>query len=140
MLADLHERLTGAVIECLDFRKFITQYDRKSTLFYLDPPYWNCEGNYGKELFKRAYFVDLSALLNALKGRLILSLNDVPEVRDLFAWANIQAVETTYTVGGGAKAKKAGEVIISNAAYSITKTSSKKKVGKFIISGGRQDG
>jgi len=42
-----------------------------------------------------------------------VSLNDVPEVRELFIWANIKAVETTYSVGGGKKSMKAGEVIIS---------------------------
>lgn len=114
MLADVHERLAGTVIECLDFREFIPRYDRKGTLFYLDPPYWNCEGDYGKDLFKRDDFTALADLLKGLKGRFILSLNDVPEVRDLFAWADIQAVETTYSIGGGAKAKKAGEVIITS--------------------------
>jgi len=113
-LADVHERLSGVVIECLDFRKFIQKYDLKIALFYLDPPYWNCEGDYGKDLFKRDDFEDLATLLKDLKGRFIMSLNDVPEVRELFDWAKIQAVETTYTLGGGNKAKKAGEVIISN--------------------------
>lgn len=112
-LADVHERLAGVVIECLDFRDFIRRYDHKNALFYLDPPYFNCEGDYGKELFKRQDFDDLTALLKALKGRFIVSLNDVPEVREMFAWADIQAVETTYSVGGGHKAKKVGEVIIS---------------------------
>ncbi|TCS62600.1 DNA adenine methylase [Varunaivibrio sulfuroxidans] len=113
MLADLHERLAGTVIECLDFREFIPRYDRKTTLFYLDPPYWDCEGDYGKALFKREDFTDLAAILRGLKGRFILSLNDVPEVRELFSWATIKAVETTYSVGGGNKTKKAGEVIIT---------------------------
>ncbi|NJR20670.1 MAG: DNA adenine methylase [Hyphomonadaceae bacterium] len=30
---------------------FIPRYDRIATLFYLDPPYWGCEGDYGKNLF-----------------------------------------------------------------------------------------
>jgi len=122
-LADVHERLAGVVIECLDFRDFITRYDRKNALFYLDPPYWNCEGDYGKELFKREDFTDLAALLKGLKGRFILSLNDVPEVRDLFAWADIQAVETTYSVGGGGKSKKAGEVIVTGGQRGAEKVS-----------------
>jgi hypothetical protein len=28
-----------------------------------------------------------------------LIILDIPEIRDLFAWAEIEAVETTYTVG-----------------------------------------
>jgi len=113
MLAEAHERLAGVVIERLDFREFIRRYDRPTTLFYLDPPYFGCEKDYGQGLFKREDFADLATLLRAIKGRFILSLNDVPEIRDLFAWASIEAVETTYTIGGGNKARKAGEVIIS---------------------------
>jgi len=62
------------VIEFLDFREFLRRYDRKTTLFYLDPPYWGCESDYGKGLFARADFDDLSAVLRALKGRFILSI------------------------------------------------------------------
>jgi DNA adenine methylase len=54
MLEDLHTRLAGVVIECLPYGDFITRYDRPETLFYLDPPYWGCEGDYGKHLFERA--------------------------------------------------------------------------------------
>lgn len=56
MLEDLHTRMAGVVIECLDYADFITRYDAKETLFYLDPPYWGCEGDYGKELFGRDEF------------------------------------------------------------------------------------
>jgi site-specific DNA-adenine methylase len=40
MLADIHERLAGVVIEQLPFDQFIARYDRPGMLFYLDPPYW----------------------------------------------------------------------------------------------------
>ena len=40
ILEDIHERLTGVVIECLPYNEFIARYDRSTTLFYLDPPYW----------------------------------------------------------------------------------------------------
>lgn len=64
-------------------------------------------------MFSRTDFAALSKVLRALQGHFILSINDVPEIRDLFAWAEIEAVETTYTVGGGEKAKKVGELVIS---------------------------
>ena len=113
MLADVHERLSAVTIENLDFAAFIRRYDRVDTLFYCDPPYWGTEDYYGKELFARADFERLAEALRGLQGRFILSLNDVPQIRELFAWANIQSVNVSYGVSGkGATAAK--EVIIRN--------------------------
>lgn len=99
MLEDLHSRLAGVVIECLDFETFIRRYDSAGTLFYLDPPYWGCEGDYGKALFNRADFQRLADVLAGIKGSFVLSINDVPEIREMFAWARIEEVKTTYTIG-----------------------------------------
>jgi DNA adenine methylase len=113
MLEDLHTRLTSVVIECLPYGEFISRYDRPQTLFYLDPPYWGCEGDYGRALFERADFERLAALLEGLQGRFILSLNDVPEVRDIFSAFPIVPVETVYSVSRKAEGRGAvGEVLI----------------------------
>jgi DNA adenine methylase len=53
LLEAAHERLTGVVIEHLPWSDFITRYDRPGTLFYLDPPYYGCEKDYGATLFDR---------------------------------------------------------------------------------------
>ncbi len=55
----------------------------------------------------------MSELLTSIQGRFILSLNDVPEVRELFKGFAIKAVKTRYSVQKG-KQKEAGEVLISN--------------------------
>jgi len=99
MLEDLHSRLSGVVIECLDYRDFITRYDGPGTFFYLDPPYWGCEDDYGRAMFERADFERLAMQLAGLKGRFLLSVNDVPDIRRMFAWATIDQVSTTYTIG-----------------------------------------
>ncbi len=113
LLEDLHERLAGVVIECLDFREFIPRYDRPGTLFYLDPPYWGSESIYGKELFRRADYQELAELLGRLKGRFILSLNDRAEVRETFARFRLEPVQTTYTIVGQGRSKRARELLIS---------------------------
>ncbi len=113
MLEEVHSRLARVVIECLPYERFITRYDRPGTLFYLDPPYWGNENDYGKGMFGRVDFMKLVILLHQIEGRFLFSINDRPEVRDLFAGFNIEPVETTYTVAKGG-AKRVGELIISN--------------------------
>ena len=117
MLEDLHARLAGVIIECLDFGDFIRRYDAPATLFYLDPPYWGCEDDYGRALFAPDDFARLADQLAGLQGRFLLSINDVPEIRELFAAFDLQPVETTYGISRQAAAKAAprAELLISNA-------------------------
>lgn len=123
MLEDLHERLSGVVIECLPWAEFIARYDRPGMLFYLDPPYWGSERDYGDGMFGREEFARMAALLKGLQGRFILSLNDRPEVRETFAAFPQEAVQTTYTVGGADQAKRVGELIISSPQKGRSKPS-----------------
>ena len=92
-----HRRLQRVQIERLDWHEFIRRYDRPFTLFYIDPPYWGHEEDYGKGLFAREDFARMAGLLAGLKGRFILSLNDRPEVRETFAGFVIEEVTTRYT-------------------------------------------
>ena len=107
----LYDRLATVTIENMPFEACIRRYDRKQTLFYLDPTYYGREDCYGKNLFKRADFQRLASLLSAIKGRFILSLNDVPEVRQIFRGFTICRVSTMYRMGGP---KAAIELLISN--------------------------
>lgn len=111
-LADIHHRLARVTIECLDWLAFIDRYDRPETLFYLDPPYHGSEGDYGKTLFDRDQFALMAERLAQLKGRFILSINDVPEVRALFGRFDVEPVGLRYSVGGG-KGAEARELIVS---------------------------
>jgi len=112
LLEEAHERLAGVTIEQLDWPDFLRRYDGPETLFYLDPPYWGSEGVYGHDLFGRDQFRALADALKVLQGAFILSINDVPEIRDLFSWATIEPVELIYSVGGG-KGSPAKELVIS---------------------------
>ena len=115
MLEDVHERLAGATIECLPYARFIAQYDGPATLFYLDPPYWGCEDDYGTGKFGRDDFMRLAEQLAGIRGRFVLSLNDRPEVRDVFSRFAIEAVRVTYTLAShSGDGCRAGEVLISN--------------------------
>jgi len=116
VLAKIHRRLAGVIIECLDWREFLARYDRPETLFYLDPPYHGHEADYGAEVFARADFAEMAERLAALRGRFLLSINDTPEVREIFGAFRLEAVQTTYTVGSkdAGEGKAVGELIVSD--------------------------
>lgn len=112
-LEELHERLAGVIVERLPYGELIARYDSPKTLFYLDPPYFGGEADYGPGVFARSDFARLAIQLGKISGRFILSINDTPEIRATFADFEIEAVETTYTVSG-AGAQVAKELIVRN--------------------------
>ncbi|MGZ9811295.1 DNA adenine methylase [Pseudoroseicyclus sp. H15] len=116
MLEDLHCRLAGVVIECLPWEAFLGRYDGPGTLFYLDPPYWGGESDYGPGVFERADYERLAGALRGLQGRFILSINDRPEVRECFAGFELEEVETTYSVQGGAQTGRRELMFFKNQA------------------------
>ena len=107
------ERLASVTIERQDFETFIKRYDTNDTLFYLDPPYWGNETDYGKGVFTRADFERLRDCLMGIKGRFILSLNDTPQVRELFKNFTIEQTDVTYSISKTGCCNRS-EVIISN--------------------------
>lgn len=112
MLEDVHERLAPVVIECLPFEQCIERYDaRPGTLFYCDPPYWGCTDDYGRGLFTPEDFARLAKLLSRIQGEFILSLNDTPEIRAIFAAFTLEQVELNYRISG--KPRPARELIIT---------------------------
>lgn len=107
-----HLRLARVTIEHLDWQACVRRYDRPHTLFYLDPPYYGTAG-YGVD-FPLDQYTAMAELLRTMAGKAVVSVNDIPEMREAFAGLHIRATDIAYTVGGGAKAKQAGELIISN--------------------------
>ena len=112
-LSDAHLRLSRTTIKRLDWRECIRRYDRPSTLFYLDPPYWGTAG-YGVD-FGLEQYEEMAALAESAKGQVIISVNDIPEMRKAFSRLNIQTTSIKYTVGGAnAKGEVTPELIITN--------------------------
>lgn len=115
LLEDIHERMAGVVIEQLDWRELLRRYDREGMLFYLDPPYFGNEGDYGKDVFARPDFTEMASLLARLKGRFILSINDRPEVRETFKAFAQEQVDCAYSIKGGVP-RAVKELIITSPA------------------------
>ncbi len=113
LLEAAHERLENVVFENLDWSEMIRRYDRPDTLFYLDPPYWGGEADYGTGMFARADFAEMAAQLAGISGRFLLSINDRPEIREIFGGFRLEPVTLKYSVAK-AGATQAQELCISN--------------------------
>jgi DNA adenine methylase len=79
----------------------------------VDPPYWGSEHCNGRELFGWEEFALLAGHLRSLQGRFIITVNDIPELRAMFDWAQIETAGLTYSVGSQ-NGKPAREIIITN--------------------------
>ena len=112
-LSEAHLRLSRVFIECKPYQEIIERFDKPGTFFYIDPPYWGCESDYGKDLFSRADFTNLAAMLGKVKGKFILSLNDHPGVRELFDGFHLEEVRTRYSVSAN-KNQQVAELLITN--------------------------
>ena len=113
-LSAAHLRLARVYIENMPFVDVLDRYDRPQTFFYIDPPYYGSENDYGKGLFQRSDFAVLADRAAALKGRFILSINDRPETRDIFSGFFTKAVSTTYSVGSADRRASAQELLVMN--------------------------
>jgi DNA adenine methylase len=106
-----HQRLLRVQIESLPYEQILEKYDRPTTVFYLDPPYW------GPKLYRHNFtegdFRILAERLSRLKGRFVLSLNDRSEVRATFKEFRIQREEIAYTAQAR-PGKRYGELLITN--------------------------
>ena len=121
VLEEIHERLASVTIERLPWADFMRRWDRRGMLFYCDPPYFGCEGDYGvgedgKPLFNQTQFEELAAVMADLKGGVLVSLNDRPEVRAIFSRFELRELETTYTLASGGNAQRARELLIVKSA------------------------
>jgi DNA adenine methylase len=114
LIRKTHERLQNVQLECLPYEVILKKYDRDFSFFYLDPPYFN-RPYYRYNLEEKDYAA-MAAQLKQLKGRFLLSLNDVPEIRRIFKTFNMQTLEMTYSSQRKA-GKKFQELLISNYEF-----------------------
>lgn len=112
-LSQAHLRLSSATIEHLSWDECIRRYDRPHTLLYCDPPYWGTEGygvGFGLEQYDK-----MAELAKSISGRMIISVNDIPEMRKAFSGLRIADLEIRYTVGGSGRSNSTSrELVILN--------------------------
>jgi DNA adenine methylase len=89
----------------------IRRYDRKETLFFIDPPYLQVAGY--EVPFPAERYQELADLLAGIQGRFILTLNNHPQIREVFSRFRITETQTSYSTGLDAK-QRVTELIIQN--------------------------
>lgn len=110
-IENTHKRLAKVQIESLPYEQILKRYDRPTTLFYLDPPYY--DRKLYNHNFEREDFELLAERLGPLKGKFVLSLNDVPEVRTIFRKFKLKTIQLAYTAQQTA-GKRFKELLITN--------------------------
>ncbi len=111
ILENAHTRLARVQIESLPFQEFIPKFDRPTTVFFCDPPYWRRKlYNYN---FSDDDYLTLANLLQSIRGKFVLTVDDVPQLRELFKKSKITEVEIPYTAQKEA-GKRYPELIITN--------------------------
>lgn len=111
-LSQAHLRLMHAQIERLEWAECVRRYDREHTVFYFDPPYLGTEG-YGLD-FPVEDYARIAGAVREMKGKAIVSVNDIPQMRKVFAGLPKRQVRIDYNVGGSDRGRDRRELIITN--------------------------
>ena len=107
------DRLQNVYIENLDFVDLIRRYDQPRTLFFCDPPYLGTRG-YASE-FTETDHERLASVLHRIQGRFLVTINDHPRIRELYADCHIEEAVEARSLARALTARKAAPILfISN--------------------------
>jgi len=95
-LSAAHLRLAGTYVENLPGLDCMKRYDRSHTFFYCDPPYWQTEG-YGVD-FGFEQYEQMADFMRTCKGKVMVSINDHPDIRQAFNGLNMLGLDIKYSV------------------------------------------
>ena len=114
VMGPVRERLNGVVIENISYERCFGNYDSKQSFFFLDPPYLGTAqkayASWSEEDLKKFRWH-----IGRLQGKWMVTLNDVPFNRSLFAGCHILATETQNRLANNrtSAGKVLGEIIIT---------------------------
>lgn len=112
-LSEAHLRLSGVTVEHLNWDVCLMKYDRPHSFMYADPPYWQLAG-YGVD-FGLDQYEKMAELMLSCKSKVMLSINDHPDMRSVFKLLNIDTTQIQYTIGNSEKSRdKKTELIVTN--------------------------
>lgn len=108
------QRMAGTTIENLSWLDCCQRYDRPHTFFYMDPPYWQTR-DYGVD-FPFDEYQRMADFMRSCKGKVMVSINDHPDIRRVFDGFHMEQLDIRYTVGNqrNTQAETTGELVIMN--------------------------
>lgn len=117
------EKLENVMLTCDDFERVIVEPAKgDQTLLYVDPPYFSPPR---KKHYRNGFAADdhirLKEALLRTSHKFFLTYDDVPEIRQMYSWANIQEAQFFYRVDNsnvqnGAR-RRGLELVISNYEF-----------------------
>jgi len=91
LLRSFSERLDKVSVENLPYQRLFDLYDRPDAFWFLDPPYSTGKvENYG--LWTPAQMAEFATRVQTLKGDWLVTVNDCPENRSLFASHQVKPI------------------------------------------------
>lgn len=108
------QRLAGTYVENLPWLECAERYDRAHSFLYMDPPYWQTAG-YGVG-FEFDQYLAMADFMRRSKGRVMVSINDHPDIREAFEGFHFETLDIRYTTGNQrtSSAGVSGELVILN--------------------------
>jgi len=73
-----------------DYSAVVKKYDSPTTFFFFDPPYEHTRAIYGYGEHKDFDFDKLQEVLRSIKGKFLMTINDSPNIRNIFKDFNIK--------------------------------------------------
>lgn len=108
------EYLNNTDVLTEDYYDVIKKYDSPDTFFFIDPPYkMKSQPDYGYAEYKEFDFDRLFNAISNLQGKFILTINDIPELREQYKDYNIKPVEVKNMFIRGVRK----ELIITNYLF-----------------------
>ena len=135
LIQELEDRLADVVIENQDFEACINHFDSPDTFIYADPPYVSTEGMYDAD-FKWEDHIRLRDCARRIKGKIMISYNDCPEVWELYKGFHIYAFKRVHSMAQRYDAgREFGELLITNYDMFEREKSKPKQLTMFDMTG-----
>lgn len=107
---DYKEKLKNTTITSQDFRKAIAKTKNiKSGVTFMDPPYFGSDKMYKERGVTPQEVCDVA---KKMKGQVLITYNDVPEVRKSCKGLRMEKISSRYTLGSDSNNKKSKELLI----------------------------